>query len=120
MYIVDSEYLYNYDKLVNDLIEEIKRDTIENREDKDIVCRNLSLLEKVYSKRNNSCLQNEYFVINELGLFGYEIVKFEDIKSNLITLRTYLKNIGKDLLSSDLEELYDKSIDAIKEVKIYE
>ena len=54
-YIVDSEYLYSYDMLVKDLIEEIKRDTLENKENTDIVSLNMNLLEKVYIKRNNSC-----------------------------------------------------------------
>ena len=104
-YIIDGEYLCNYENLVKNLIAEIKRDTLENNEDTTIVSNNMELLEQVYSKRNNCCLQNEEFIINELSLFGYSIVKVKDIESNLITLKHYLNNINQEVLAKDTEHL---------------
>jgi hypothetical protein len=114
MYIVDSEYLYNYDKLVEDLIGEIKRDTIENIDNKEIVSNNMNLLEKVFLKRNNNCLQNEQFIINELELFGYSINKVRDIEDNLLVLQKYLEINNYETLSKDTEHLRKEIIDIFK------
>ena len=110
-YIVDSEYLYSYDMLVKDLIEEVKRDTLENKEDQNIVSHNMDLLEKIYIKRNNSCYQNEEFIIKELDNFGYSIIRIRDIKDSLLILRDYLNMNNYETLAEESEHLRQEITD---------
>jgi len=111
-YIVE-EYYYTYDKLVNDLIGEIKRDTLENSEDHDLVARNMELLEKVYSKKSYS-YENEKFIIKELELFGYSIYSVRDLKDSLLSLKYYLNANNYETLGADTEHLRKEIIDIFK------
>ena len=88
VYIVDCEDIYYFEDLKKALINEVKRDTIENREDKDIVENNLKLLEKIYSDNYGF---NENFLIEELRAFGYGITKVDNIVSGLLDLKDYWK-----------------------------
>ena len=88
VYIVDSENIYYFEDLRKSLINEIKRDTIENREDKDIVESNLNILERVYDINYG---YNENWVIRNLVDYGYSIMKLKDLQDNLLTLKTYFK-----------------------------
>lgn len=104
-YLVDGEYLYNYEELVHILINEIKRDILENTDDKDIVSNDMELLGKIYMKKNNYDLGNVNYIINELSMYGYEIVKLSDIQDNLITLKKYLFSNNYEVLARDTEHL---------------
>lgn len=85
-YIVDCQDIYYFEDLKQALISEVKRDTIENREDKNIVESNLKLLEKIYSDNYGF---NENFLIEELRAFGYGITKVDNIVSGLLDLKHY-------------------------------
>lgn len=86
VYLVDSQDIYYFEDLKNALINEIKRDTIENNENTNIIESNFKLLEKVYT-----CGYNSYFIIEELEKFGYNIVRVRDIQDNLLSLKNYWK-----------------------------
>lgn len=86
VYIVDSQDIYYFEDLKSTLINEIKRDTIENSEDSNIIESNFQLLERVYN-----CGYNSDFIIKELEKFGYNVVRVKDIQDNLLTLKTYWK-----------------------------
>lgn len=86
VYLVDSQDIYYFEDLKRALINEIKRDTIENNEDTNIIESNFKLLENVYN-----CGYNSYFIIEELEKFGYNIVRVRDIQDNLLSLKNYWK-----------------------------
>lgn len=109
-YIVDGESIYYFEDLRTRLIEEIKRDTIECREDKDIVENNLKLLEKVY---NNNYGYDERFVINELKQYGYDIMKLKDIKDNLLTLKVYFNHNSSKDMNNELVQDINKVLEDI-------
>ena len=113
VYIVDNEYYFTFKDLRESLIEEIKRDTLENNEDKDIVKSNMELLEKIY---NDNYGYNENFIIEELRAFGYTIIKIQDIIYNLLVL----KDFWKSKKCSDIEDTETQKIeDLIKEIGNY-
>ena len=86
VYLVDSQDIYYFEDLKRALINEIKRDTIENNEDTNIIESNFKLLEKVYN-----CGYDSNFIIKELELFGYNIIRVKDIQDNLLSLKNYWK-----------------------------
>lgn len=112
IYIVDSENIYYFEDLRARLINEIKRDTLENRDDKDIVQSNMELLEKVYSLKNG---YNEKFIVDELKAFGYSIMKVADLVDNLYTLKDYF-NFHK---IDDKCELVDDIEKVLKNIENY-
>lgn len=104
-YIVDSESIYYFEDLRTRLITEIKRDTLENRDDKDLVQSNMELLEKVYNIKTG---YNEKFIIDELKAFGYSIMKVADLVDNLITIKDYysFNSIDKNnVLVNNIEQV---------------
>lgn len=108
--MVDNQYLTNKEDLKNSLIGEIYRDTLENHNDKDIVKNNFDLLQKIYEKDNNID-----FYINELELFGYDIVKYDKIISNLKDLQVYFKNIASDNLEVQIGNMIDDLLKKLHE-----
>ena len=88
-YIVDCQSLVDFCELRKDLITEIERDTIENRNDEGIVKSNIKLLEKVW---DISTGYSENFIIEELEKYGAYILKLKDIVNTLIDLQNYYKN----------------------------
>ena len=105
IYIVDSESIYYFEDLRSSLLNEIKRDTIENSEDKGIVESNLKLLDKFY---NNNYGYNENWIIEELIKFGYSIMKLKDLQDNLLTLKTYWKYNGSKDINNELVDKVEK------------
>ena len=93
--LIDNDYFDDLEGIKRTLINEVERDTISNREDKSIVENNLEMLEDIFTRDNTI----DYY-INELKLFGYYIVKLEDIMNNLKDLEEYFK---KNRYNDDLE-----------------
>ena len=89
-YIVDCCKLVNYCELKDDLIQEIKEDTIVNIEYEDIVKANMDLLEKVVK----ADLSGARFVEEELEKFGANILKVNDLVDDLTRLKIFFK--GED------------------------
>lgn len=105
-FIVDGCSLYSLEELKLDLINEIKRDTLENNDDKNIVKRNMELLEKVIKENNYT------IIVKELEPFGYDIVKVKDIISYLYILRSFYNT---SCLVSNTTEQVNKCIDELIE-----
>lgn len=108
LYIVDNtSYIFDLSQLRESLINDIKRDTIENgSEDSDIIRYNLELLEKIYS--NDNYRYNEDFIIKELKAFGYEITKVDNIVNDLVALKYFLESNNKEDLVKDVNIMLDK------------
>ena len=85
-YIVDSQDIYYMEDLKRALINEIKRDTLENTEEQTIVKNNLELLEKVCSNK-----YTESFIIDELKNFGYSIESVYKVIKGLNAINDYFK-----------------------------
>ena len=110
LYIVDNtSYIFDFQQLKETLIEEIKRETIENNEDKDIVKSNLELLEKIH---NDKYSWNESFIVEELKSFGYVITKVNNLIDNLVELKNFLNSNNKT-------ELENKVVDLLKDIQVY-
>lgn len=111
LYIVDNtSYIFDLSQLRESLINDIKRDTIENgKEDSDIIKSNLELLEKIYS---DNYKYNEDFIIEELKAFGYVITKVDSITSNLLDLKYFMESNNK-------KDIVDKIDTLIKEICDY-
>lgn len=95
LYIVDNtSYIFDLSQLRESLINDIKRDTIENgSEDSDIIKYNLELLEKLYS--NDNYRYNEDFIIEELKAFGYRITIVGKIVNDLEELKYFMESNNK-------------------------
>lgn len=112
LYIVDNtSHIFDLSQLRESLINDIKRDTIENgSEDSDIIKYNLELLEKLYS--NDNYKYNEDFIIEELKAFGYRITKVDSITSNLLELKYFMESNNK-------KDIVDKIDVLLKEICNY-
>lgn len=104
VYIIDSQACVNFDGVKQDLILEIKRDTLENKEDENIVKNNMDLLEKVI-KANYF---QERFVIEELEKFGATVLKVNDLVNGLIDLQNYYKNVESNNANKEIKDNIDK------------
>lgn len=105
IYVVDCQTTLNYEELKKDLINEIKRDTLENKENENIVKSNMDLLEKVIK----ADIFQESFIIEELKKFGAMIFKVNDLVDNLTDLKNYYKN--NDITNGNNELV--KNIDTV-------
>lgn len=105
VYILDSQACVNFEGLRQDLVNEIKRDTIENREDKDIVESNLELLEKVYNLKYG---YDEKLIIEELKAYGVGILKVNDLVNGLIDLKNYYANVESNNANKEIKDNIDK------------
>lgn len=104
-YVVDCQTTLNYEELKKDLINEIKRDTLENKENENIVKSNMDLLEKVIK----ADIFQESFIIEELKKFGAMIFKVNELVDNLTDLKNYYKN--NDISNGNNELI--KNIDTV-------
>lgn len=109
LYLVDDTGICTFEKLKEELISQVKRDTLENLDDKDLVNRNMDLIVKV--KDFNA---SEDFIIKELELFGYEITPLTQIKRNLINLRDYFNNLGFETLEKETIHIINEFEESIK------
>lgn len=103
--------------LKEDLIKEIKRDTLENIADESIVENNMNLLQKVFENENRIGYVN--FLIEQLELFGYEIMEIYILKEDLKALYNYYKNYNfgerYTLLMENLQNIIDDLEDNVIE-----
>jgi hypothetical protein len=104
VYIVDCQTTLNFEELKQDLINEIKRDTIENKEDETIVKNNMDLLEKVV----RADLYQERFIIEELEKFGATVFKVNNLVNGLIDLQNYYKNVESNNANKELKDNINK------------
>lgn len=104
VYIIDSQACVNFEGVKQDLINEIKRDTIENKEDETIVKNNMDLLEKVV----RADLYQERFIIEELEKFGATVFKVNNLVDGLIDLQNYYKNVESNNANKELKDNINK------------
>lgn len=104
VYILDSQACVNFEGVKQDLILEIKRDTLENKEDERIVKSNMDLLEKVVK----ADLYQEKFIIEELEKFGATVFKVNDLVNGLIDLQNYYKNCESNNANKEIRDNIDK------------
>lgn len=113
IYIVDCMGAYSLEDLRQELINEIKRDTIENSIDVDIIESNFDLLEKVC---NEKWKYNEDFVIEELRAFGVHVSKVNEIIYGLDTLKNFLEfNVNLDKVNFELKNKVENLLEDLKE-----
>ena len=111
VFILDNEKkIYTKKDLRDCLIQEIKRDTLENTDDKDIVKNNLEMLEKIMK----DSMTTEK-VIKELNLFGYIVTSVQNTISSLSCLIDFFEEQDnkeiRDLFLKDLNRIRDNLAD---------
>lgn len=104
VYILDSQACVNFEGVKQDLINEIKRDTLENKENENIVESNMNLLERVIK----ADLSQERFIIEELEKFGASVVKVNDLVNGLIDLKNYYENVESNNANKELKDNIEK------------